>query len=147
MPASGNSLVDANVWLALAVDAHRHHAPALNWFAVQADGSCAFCRLTQLALLRHLTNGKIMGPANVQTQEQAWRVYESLARDPRIVYMDEPPGLTAGFKSLTQTPQPAQKRWSDAFLAAFAKCLGLELVTFDADFTSFTGLSVRLLTG
>ena len=68
MPASGNSLVDANVWLALAVDAHMHHAPAL-------------------------------------------------------------------------------KRWSDAFLAAFAKCLGLEVVTFDADFSSFTGLSVRLLTG
>ena len=85
MPASGNNLVDANIWLALAVDAHRHHAPALSWFAVQGDGSCAFCRLTQLALLRHLTNGKIMGPANVQTQEQAWRVYESLARDPRVV--------------------------------------------------------------
>jgi len=61
MPASGSSLVDANVWLALAVDAHVHHAPALNWFAAQAEGSRAFCRLTQLALLRHLTNGKIMG--------------------------------------------------------------------------------------
>ena len=88
-----------------------------------------------------------MGAANVQTQEQAWTVLESLARDPWVVYLDEPPGLTAVFKSLTQIPQPAQKRWSDAFLAAFAKCLGLELVTFDADFTSFTGLSVRLLTG
>lgn len=145
MPASGNSLVDANVWLALAVDAHLHHPAALNWFAGQAEATCAFCRLTQLALLRHLTNGKIMGAANVQTQEQAWHAYEALAADPRVVYLDEPAGLTPVFKSFTQTPQPAQKRWSDAFLAAFARCLGLEIVTFDADFTNFSGLPVRLL--
>lgn len=147
MPASGNSLVDANVWLALAVDAHIHHALALRWFAVQAEESSAFCRLTQLALLRHLTNGKIMGAANVQTQEQAWRTYEALAADPRAVYLDEPSGLTAVFKSLSRTPQPAQKQWSDAFLAAFATCLGLEIVTFDADFARFPGLPVRRLTG
>jgi toxin-antitoxin system PIN domain toxin len=146
MQASGTKLVDANVWLALAVDAHIHHVAALNWFDQQAKESCAFCRLTQLALLRHLTNAKIMGAANVQTQAEAWRAYEELATDPRVVYLDEPPGLTAVFKSLTQTPQPAQKRWSDAFLAAFAMCLGLEVVSFDADFQGFSGLSVRLLT-
>jgi toxin-antitoxin system PIN domain toxin len=147
MPASGTNLVDANVWLALAVDAHIHHAAALTWFDGQAEGSCALCRLTQLALLRHLTNVKIMGAANVQTQEQAWRAYEALATDPRVIYLDEPPRITTVFKSLTQIPQPAQKRWSDAFLAAFAISLGVEVVTFDADFTSFSGLSVRRLAG
>ena len=147
MPASGNSLVDANVWLALAVDAHVHHAGARRWFAVQAEASSAFCRLTQLALLRHLTNENIMGVANVQTQEQAWRTYQALAADPRTVYLDEPPGLTAVFKSLSQTQQPAQKQWSDAYLAAFATCLGLELVTFDADFNRFPSLRVQRLTG
>ena len=145
MPACGVNLIDANVWLALAVDAHAHHAAARDWFAAQADGSCAFCRLTQLAILRHLTNVKILGLANVQTQERAWHAYETLAADPRVIYLDEPPGLTAVFKSLTQTSQPAQKRWTDAFLAAFAMCRGLEVVTFDADFAGFKGLSVRLL--
>src|SRR5580704_19292674 len=107
MPVSGISLVDANVWLALAVDAHIHHAAAVNWFDAQAAGRCAFCRITQLALLRHLTNVKIMGAANVQTQVEAWQAFDALAADPRAVYLDEPPGLTAVFKSLTQVPRPA----------------------------------------
>lgn len=68
MTVSGISLVDANVWLAIAVDGHIHHAAAVMWFDSQAEGTSAFCRITQLALLRHLTNPKIMGAANVQTQ-------------------------------------------------------------------------------
>jgi len=144
MTVSGISLVDANVWLAIAVDGHIHHAVAVSWFDGQAEGACAFCRITQLALLRHLTNPKIMG-ANVQTQAEAWRAFEALAADPRVVYLDEPPGLTAVFNSLTQLPRPAHKRWSDAFLAAFAMVFAMGVVTLDADLTSFPGLSVRLL--
>ena len=145
MTASGVSLVDANVWLALVVDAHLHHAAALAWFADQADQSCAFCRITQLALLRHLTNSKIMGADNVQSQQQAWRAFETLAEDSRVVFLDEPPTLTPVFKMLTQSPFPAHKQWTDAYLAAFAQCLALEIVTFDAGFKSFTTQSVRLL--
>jgi len=145
MIVSGVNLVDANVWLAIAVDGHVHHAAAVAWFDGQAERTCAFCRITQLALLRHLTNPKIMGAANVQTQAEAWRAFEALAADPRVVYLEEPPGLTAVFKSLTQISRPAHNRWTDAFLAAFALGSGLEVVTFDADLTGFAGLSVRLL--
>ncbi len=145
MKASGVSLVDANVWLALAVDGHIHHDAAANWFDGQAEGACAFCRITQLALLRHLTNQKIMGEANVQTQVEAWQAFEALSADPRVVFLDEPPGLTAIFKSLTQLSRPGHKRWTDAFLAAFAVGHGLEVATLDADLTSFPGLSVNLL--
>jgi len=145
MPAYGISLVDANVWLAIAVDGHVHHAAATAWFDGQSENTCAFCRITQLALLRHLTNVKIMGTANVQTQADAWRTFDALAADPRVVFFDEPPGVAAVFKSLTQLASPAHKRWTDAFLAAFAMCLGMEVVTLDADLTSFSGLSVRLL--
>jgi toxin-antitoxin system PIN domain toxin len=145
MPVSGISLVDANVWLALAVDGHVHHAAVSNWFDGQTEDTCAFCRITQLALLRHLTNPKIMGEANVQTQVEAWQVFDALVADPRVVFLDEPPGLTAVFKSLTQLPRPAHKRWSDAFLAAIAMGFGLGVVTLDADLTSFPGLSVTLL--
>ena len=48
-------------------------------------------------------------------------------------------------ESLTQLPRPAHKRWSDAFLAAFALGFGLGVVTLDAHLTSFLGLSVTLL--
>ena len=145
MTVSGISLVDANVWLAIAVDAHIHHAAAASWFDGQAEGTCAFCRITQLALLRHLTNPKIMGAGNVQTQVEAWAAFDALAADPRVVYLEEPPGLTPVFKSLTQIPRPEHKRWTDAFLAAFAMRSGLEVVTFDADLTGLPGVSVRLL--
>ena len=145
MPASGISLVDANVWLALAVDAHVHHQTAMNWFAGQAESTCAFCRLTQLALLRHLTNPKIMDSANVQTQNQAWGVYDAFVSDPRVIYLEEPAGLTATFKALTRGSRPAHKDWSDAFLASFAICSGLEVVRFDADFTRFRNLTLRRL--
>ena len=145
MKASGVSLVDANVWLALAVDAHFHHTTAKAWFEELSDESCAFCRITQMALLRHLTNAKIMGNANVLSQQQAWQAFEKLTADARVVYLDEPPALTPVFQSLTQSPFPSHKQWTDAYLAAFSECLGLELVTFDADFRSFPNLNVRVL--
>jgi uncharacterized protein len=147
MQVPGTSLLDVNVWLGLAVSAHAHHEAAKNWFDGEVPRQCAFCRLTQLALLRHLTNGKIMGMGNVQTQEQAWSVYEALAADPRVIYLEEPSGLTAAFKSHTQAAEPAQKRWTDAFLAAFAECHHIQLVTFGSDFKRFSGLSVHLLIG
>ncbi len=146
MKVSGVSLVDANVWLALAVDAHLHHATAKAWFEGQSDEGCAVCRVTQLALLRHLTNSKIMGAGNVQSQQQAWQAYERLAADSRVVYLDEPPALTPVFQALTQSSSPSHKQWTDAFLAAFSQCLNLEMVTFDADFRSIPNLNVRILT-
>ena len=144
MTASGISLVDANVWLAIAVDAHVHHAAATTWFDAKSDGTCAFCRITQLALLRHLTNSKIMGEANVQSQADAWRAYEALAIDSRVVYLDEPHGLGVVFKSFTQRPVPGHKRWTDAYLAAFAAALGFEVATLDSGLTGYPGVSVNL---
>jgi len=71
MPVSGvTKLVDVNVWLAISVDGHTHHRQAAHWFQAQSEVSCAFCRVTQLAILRHLTNSKIMG-VNTQTQREA----------------------------------------------------------------------------
>jgi predicted nucleic acid-binding protein len=46
------SLPDVNVWIALAAEGHVHHRPALHWFVAQPDASIAFCRVTQMALLR-----------------------------------------------------------------------------------------------
>ena len=143
---SGISSFDANVWLAIAVGGHVHHAAARSWFDGQADGTCAFCRITQLAFLRHLTNPKIMGAANVQSQAAAWRVFESLATDSRVRYLDEPPGVEAACKLFTQHPTPSHKQWTDAFLAAFAMQAGLQIATFDGEFTSLLSLNVKLLT-
>src|SRR6266700_3895850 len=85
MPVPGAiKLADANVWLALAFSDHLHHAKGKAWFDGQSDGSCAFCRVTRMALLRHLTNSKIMGPF-VQSQQDAWKNYDKLTQDPRVI--------------------------------------------------------------
>ncbi len=63
----------------------------------------------------------------------------------RLIQIGHPLGLTAVFKSLTQLPRPAHKRWSDAFLAAVAMGFCVGVATFDADLASFPRLSVSLL--
>ncbi len=144
MPASGIKLADANVWLAYAADGHQHHLQAKQGFDAQAESSCAFCRVTQLALLRHLTNSRIMGE-NVLTQAAAWVLYEQLQNDPRVIFLDEPSGLESTFRNLTQAEAPAHDRWTDGYLAAFAAASGRQLVTFDQGFRRFTGVDVLVL--
>jgi hypothetical protein len=52
MPVSGTRLVDVNVWLALAFGVHVHYPVAVSWFAELGERDAAFCRITQMALLR-----------------------------------------------------------------------------------------------
>jgi toxin-antitoxin system PIN domain toxin len=138
MPASGViKLLDANVWLALAFSDHLHHAKA--WFDGQPEGGCGFCRVTQMALLRHLTNSKIVGRF-VQTQQDAWRQYDLLVSDPRVVFLDEPPAVHAAFRNFTQADSPSHGLWTDAYLAAFGVAGQVEVVTFDQAFSRFAGL-------
>jgi hypothetical protein len=144
MTASGIKLLDANVWLALAFGDHVHHAAARTWFDLQADGTCALCRITQLALLRHLTNAKIMGPF-VQNQQQAWAAFDSFHADPRVAFLSEPVDWEVRFRQFSQSTTPAHQRWTDAYLAAVSQGCGATLVTFDRGFKSFPGLSLELL--
>jgi uncharacterized protein len=143
MPASGVSLLDANVWLALAVSTHQHHAMAKAWFDAQADNSCAFCRTTQMALLRHLTNPSIM-KKTVQIQAEAWRTYERFCDDARVVFNPEPARTELYWKEWTKNASPGHSTWTDRYLAAFAAAGSMQLVTFDQDFQSL--LPTHLMT-
>ena len=145
MPASGISLVDANVWLALAVDVHAHHRMAKAWFESRKDDSWAFCRVPQMALLRHLTNRHIMGEANVLGQKGAWEVYDSLVNDPRVVFVTEMTAIDAPFRAAASSESPRHQRWTDAYLAAFAKAHGFSLTTLDRGFLDYGDLKVDLL--
>jgi len=143
MPASGIKLADANVWLAAAFSDHQHHIIARQWFEAQPEGACAFCRVTHLALLRHLTNARIMG-AFVQSQQAAWFSYEQFTNDARVIFLPEPVELEKTFRSLSQAASPLDQ-WTDAFLAAFAIQSAAQLVTFDQGFKRFAGLDLHLL--
>lgn len=132
MPPSTTSLFpDINVWVALTYEGHIRHSIAADWFGtLSQDTTFAFCRFTQLGLLRLLTAEAVMGD-EVMTQPQAWAAYDRWLRDPRVELSDEPAEIEARFRALTRLRQPATKDWADSYLAAFAIIGNLTLVTFD----------------
>jgi toxin-antitoxin system PIN domain toxin len=139
-------LPDINVWLALVFDGHQHHANAAGWFGGVAPNGAAFCRITQMGLLRLLTNSKVMGES-VLSQKQAWEIYEHLRSDERCLFQSEKEAVETLWRKFTQSSVPATKGWTDAYLAAFAQVHGLRLVTFDDGFKRFSGLHCLALSG
>lgn len=95
------------------------------------------------ALLRLLTNARVMGP-DVETQTGAWGRLDALCGDGRVTF--EPASeAEAELRRLTRRDSPSQNLWSDAYLAALAIQTGSTLVTFDQDFRRFPGLDLELL--
>ena len=148
MPSSApRVLADVNVWLATIVEQHPHHAAAVSWWRdeiLPARGAVCFCRLSQLGLLRLLTNETVMG-ASRRTTEQAWRDYEQLVAQRAVEYIDEPGGLATLLRSHTSGQERSPSLWTDAYLAALAQAADVELATFDRGFRRFTGLRLRSL--
>jgi toxin-antitoxin system PIN domain toxin len=145
MPASTTSLFpDINVWVALTYEGHTHHSNAANWFAtLSPDANLAFCRFTQLGLLRLLTTAAVMRD-EVMTQPKAWATYDRWLEDPRVEFVNEPQEIEARFRALTRLRQPATKDWADSYLAAFATAGQLTLVTFDRGLRSKAESSILL---
>jgi toxin-antitoxin system PIN domain toxin len=132
MPSYTTSLFpDINVWVALTYEGHAHHSTAAEWFVrLPADAGFAFCRFTQLGLLRLLTAKAVMSD-EVMTQPRAWAAYDRWLKDPRVEFVDEPAEIENRFRALTRLRQPATRDWADSYLAAFATAGQLTLVTFD----------------
>ncbi len=144
MPRSKIFLPDVNVWLALASNRHIHNPAAAHWFDGINEGQAAFCRITQMALLRLLTNFRVMGIDAIKPME-AWNVYQTLMRDTRVHFLLEPPGLERAWRELTRRSQVAQGRWTDAYLQAFAEIREISVVTFDKGFRQFGSPEVLIL--
>jgi uncharacterized protein len=145
LPSSGD-LLDANVWLALTAEAHIHHDRAQKYWYGEAAPLAAFCRVTQLALLRHLTNKSVMGKP-VLTPVAAWEKCAEVLALPEVRLMAEPVGLDERLGTLCNVGRTSPNLWTDAYLAAFASCAGLRLVSFDQGFARFPGQDLLLLDG
>lgn len=143
MPSSGD-LLDANVWLALAAEAHTHHRSAGAYWHGEAAPLTAFCRVTQLAFLRHLTNKSVMGRQTL-TPTAAWRKCAEFLALPEVRLIAEPAGLDEQLGKFCDLGRTSPNLWTDAYLAAFANCAGLRLVSFDQGFSKFAGLDVLIL--
>jgi toxin-antitoxin system PIN domain toxin len=122
-------LVDVGVWLAAVWGRHVHYPVASDWFNRQAD-ELVFCRVTQMSLLRLLSNPVIMGDDSVD-RSQAWRLFDQLWSDERVLWVDEPAELDAVWRAISARDDKSHKLWTDDYLAAFAQAGDLTLATLD----------------
>jgi toxin-antitoxin system PIN domain toxin len=137
-------LPDINVWLAIAADGHIHHKEATAWFETTGPVEAAFCRITQMGFLRLLTNAHAMHE-DVRSQKEAWRVFDRLRDDERVMYLAEPEGLEGEWRSATQHPSPSNHLWTDCYLHAFAAARQAIVVTFDRTRAKSAGVQPLLL--
>jgi len=121
---------DANVWFALVMEDHVHHASAMKWWNEDDSDVIAFSRLTQLSLLRLLTTSAVMRGKPL-TMKESWQTYDNLFVDDRVSLLPEPHSIEAQFRKSTVLPSASPKLWIDAYLMAFATQTGGTLITFD----------------
>jgi len=63
--------------------------------------------------------------------DAAWRIYDSLLADDRVVFSPEPSRVDTIFRTNATGPASAPKVWADVWLLAIAEAAGGVLVTFD----------------
>ena len=122
-------LLDVNVWVAAAAEEHVHHQVVSDWMDSQQE-TLAFCRITQMGLLRNLSNPSTM-QRGVVTRRIAWRVFEALMADDRVRILSEPDGLESLWIKFSARNDHSHRLWTDDYLAAFAKTAGATFVTLD----------------
>ena len=137
-------LPDINVWVALAVAEHSHHSAARVWFEAAEGDMIAFCRVTEMGLLRLLTNLRVMGEDTLKPA-RAWSVLDGFYQDARILFAAEPRGLEPSWRALTAKRSSGTNFWTDAYLAAFGSAAGYTVVTFDRGFSAFPKSHALLL--
>jgi len=139
----GGDLPDLNVWLALVVAEHPHHAAARRYWDEQQKAPALgprlwFCRSTMLGLVRLLTQPKLMGDGALSLCE-AYAIYRQLRQTEGVDFASDAEAadpLLVAWTSEDRAALPA-RLWTNAWLAASAESAGLRLVSFDADFRRF----------
>lgn len=138
-------LVDVNVFLPLLTDGHSLRAPALRWWDSCNDGDAGMSLPVRMALLRLLSNSRVMGSSTLDP-ERAWEVVGELIGDPRVFCIEQIPQSHARYWLANIVGrQPSPDLWTDAWLAALAQAADSELITFDHGFLVFNKLKLRLL--
>jgi toxin-antitoxin system PIN domain toxin len=135
----GGDLPDVNVWLALYIVDHQHHAQAKRYWSdcepLRAAGyKLHFNRVTMLGFVRLLCQPKVMGNAMLDVAT-AYGVYRQLREQPGVGFLPDRETTDAVLQSWVSAMPP--RLLTDAWLAAQAESAGLRLITFDADFKRF----------
>jgi hypothetical protein len=119
---------------------------AKQWFDEQSS-DLILCRVTQMSLLRLVTNPAVMA-ADVVTRSEAWRIVDMLWSDERVLWAEEPDDLEAMFRAISARSDMSHKLWTDDYLAAFAQACGASLATLDTKLSDrYPSVHVEILTG
>jgi toxin-antitoxin system PIN domain toxin len=122
-------LLDVNVLLALVWPRHEGHAAAHAWFAKSGRRGWATSPLTQLGVLRLLTNPAVtQGAVSAAT---ALAVIEEAARHEGHEFWPLDREMTTGLKGLAGRLQ-GHRQWTDAVLLWHATDRDGVLVSFDS---------------
>lgn len=125
-------LLDVGVWLAAVWGRHARHSDARAWIEDQ-DRELALCRVTEMSLLRLLSNPTILA-GDALTRAGCWTVLDRLRADERIVHAEEPGECELMWRSLSARDDRSHKLWTDDYLAAFARSGGIPIATLDPAF-------------
>lgn len=125
-------LLDVGVWLAAAWAGHVHHQRVAAWFDSQ-ESNLYLCRVTQMGLLRLLSNPAVLGEA-VLSRREAWQTVDRFGGDDRVQWIGEPAQLEQVWRTMSARDDNSHKLWTDDYLAAFAQAAQLSLVTLDTRF-------------
>ena len=140
------NLPDVNVLFARVCTRHVHHPAADRWYrgAREKGERWALCRITQLAMLRLLTNPITMA-SEALSAKSAWDVLDQLEADPLCQFQEEPASCWTEFKRISEITGFARSGWTDAYLAAFATASGNRIVTFDRRFSDWPQIRCLIL--
>ena len=119
------ALLDVNALVALAWDAHVHHAAVRAWFASSAAKGWATCPVTESGFVRVSSNPKVL--PNPISVEQARAVLRALREHEAHRFLHDD-------VSLADAEIPALQGYrqvTDAHLLAIARRHRTRLVTFD----------------
>ena len=140
-------VADANIWLAILLQQHPHHRLVLDWWKEDVLANrrrVGFCRITQLALLRLLTNRTVMGERR-RNFEDAYADYSRMLAADSVIYVREPEGIEIQLRKYCKMDGSSSNFWTDSYLAAFAVTGGFEFATLDPGFRRFDSLNLKLL--
>lgn len=130
-------LLDGNVLIALADQAHVHHQVAVRWFGAQ-EQPFATCPITQGTLLRMLLrHGAVASPA------QAGQVLAGFVQHQRHRFWAD----AIDYAAVSWTGLLGHRQVTDAYLAALARHHQGRLATLDRGLAALHGDVVEWLSG
>ena len=135
-------LLDVNVIVGVLRADSELHAAARAWLR-GTTGAVVALPETLAAAVRVLTNDRIW--AQVPTVDEATASVSDLVDGAQISITGSSPGAWPAFTAFVASGQLTHRDVPDALLAAQARSMDAELVTFDRGFRDYPGLRVQIL--